>query len=99
MKKVVVIGGGLGGLSSAISLAAKGFDVTLLEKNSHLGGKLMQVKLGDAHFDFGPNTITMPDVFREVIRLSGENPDEYLNFIKLNTHTRNISSEIGRAHV
>lgn len=93
MKKVVVIGGGLGGLSSAISLATKGFDVTLLEKNRHLGGKLMKVNLGDAHFDFGPNTITMPDVFREVIRLSGENPDEYLNFIKLNTHTRNVSSD------
>ncbi|MBM7620681.1 phytoene desaturase [Bacillus tianshenii] len=91
MKKIVVIGGGLGGLSSAISLASQGFDVTLLEKNRHLGGKLMPVTLGDAYFDFGPNTITMPDVFREVIRLSGENPDAYFEFIKLKTHTRNVS--------
>lgn len=41
MKKVVIIGGGLGGLSAAISLAAlPGYSITLLEKNSHLGGKL-----------------------------------------------------------
>ncbi|WP_223700732.1 phytoene desaturase family protein [Sutcliffiella deserti] len=93
MKKVIVIGGGLGGLAAAISLAAKGFKVTILEKNSHLGGKLMAVQLGETYFDFGPNTITMPDVFREVIALSGENPDEYLTFIKLHSHTRNVSSD------
>lgn len=93
MKNVVVIGGGLGGLSAAISLAAKGFTVTLLEKNNHLGGKLMPVQLGEASFDFGPNTITMPDVFREVISQTGENPDSYFEFIKLHSHTRNFSPD------
>lgn len=31
-KKVVVIGGGLGGLSAAVSMAQSGFDVSLYEK-------------------------------------------------------------------
>ncbi|WP_404449221.1 phytoene desaturase [Sutcliffiella horikoshii] len=93
MKHVVVIGGGLGGLSAAISLAAKGFTVTLLEKNNHLGGKLMPVQLGEASFDFGPNTITMPNVFQEVISQTGEDPDSYFEFIKLSSHTRNYSSD------
>ncbi|KMJ57854.1 phytoene desaturase [Bacillus sp. LL01] len=93
MKKIVVIGGGLGGLSAAITLATRGSNVTLLEMNSHLGGKLMPVQLGQASFDFGPNTITMPDVFREVISQTGENPETYIDFIKLDSHTRNISSE------
>ena len=39
-KSVIVIGGGLGGVSAAISLAQKGFNVRLFEKNGHLGGKL-----------------------------------------------------------
>ncbi len=35
-KSVIVIGGGLGGLSAAISLAQKGYDVSLYEKNDHI---------------------------------------------------------------
>lgn len=93
MKKVIVIGGGLGGLSAAITLASNDFDVTLLEKNSHLGGKLMPVQLGQASFDFGPNTITMPGVFKEVISQAGEDPDDYFRFVKLHSHTRNYFSD------
>ncbi|KAA0959093.1 phytoene desaturase [Planococcus sp. ANT_H30] len=89
MKKIVIVGGGLGGLSSAVTLAHAGFDVELFEKNNHLGGKLMPVKLGSYHFDFGPNTITMPDVFNSVISQTGESPQDYLNFIPLEVHTRN----------
>jgi isorenieratene synthase len=39
-KRVVVVGGGLAGLVTAIELAARKLDVTLLERASHLGGKL-----------------------------------------------------------
>jgi carotenoid phi-ring synthase / carotenoid chi-ring synthase len=39
-RKVAVIGGGLAGISSALELARKGFDVTLVESSSSLGGKL-----------------------------------------------------------
>lgn len=35
-KTALVIGGGLGGLSAAITLKQKGFDVSLYEKNDHL---------------------------------------------------------------
>ncbi|ANU27199.1 phytoene desaturase family protein [Planococcus versutus] len=89
MKKIVIVGGGLGGLASAVTLAHAGFAVELFEKNDHLGGKLMPVKLGNYHFDFGPNTITMPDVFATVISQTGENPEDYLDFIPLKAHTRN----------
>lgn len=89
MKKIVIVGGGLGGLASAVTLAHAGFDVELFEKNDHLGGKLMPVQLGNYHFDFGPNTITMPEVFNTVISQTGENPQNYLNFIPLTSHTRN----------
>ncbi len=39
-QKVVIIGSGIGGLSTAIILSKLGFDVTVLEKNSHPGGLL-----------------------------------------------------------
>lgn len=89
MKKIVIVGGGLGGLASAVTLAHAGFDVELFEKNSHLGGKLMPVELGNYRFDFGPNTITMPAVFNRVISQTGEVPKDYLNFVPLESHTRN----------
>ncbi len=39
-KKVSVIGSGLSGLTTAVDLAKKGYEVTLFEKNTVLGGKL-----------------------------------------------------------
>ncbi|WP_078553117.1 phytoene desaturase family protein [Bacillus alkalicellulosilyticus] len=89
MNKIMIIGGGLGGLSAAITLASKGYDVHLFEKNNHLGGKLKRVANDQYQFDFGPNTITMPHVFQNVILNSGANPDDYFQFIKLDVHTRN----------
>ncbi len=39
-KRVVVIGGGLAGMSSSLELASRGFEVTLVESSPNLGGKL-----------------------------------------------------------
>jgi phytoene desaturase len=39
MKKVIVIGAGFSGLAAATGLADKGYDVTILEKNSMAGGR------------------------------------------------------------
>jgi phytoene dehydrogenase-like protein len=64
MKHIAVIGAGLGGLSAAISLAAKGFRVTVVELNAHIGVKMMPIDTEGHRFDFGPNTITMPAVFQ-----------------------------------
>jgi heterodisulfide reductase subunit A2 len=41
-KKVIVIGGGVAGMEAASSLAAFGIDVTLIEKEDHLGGHVGQ---------------------------------------------------------
>ncbi|PYZ98524.1 phytoene desaturase [Alteribacter lacisalsi] len=92
-KKIAVIGAGLGGLAASIRLASKGADVTLYEKNSYAGGKLHSKALGTHTFDFGPNTITMPHVFQNVLYDAGENPDDYFRFDRLTTHTKNVFSD------
>ena len=38
-KKIIIVGGGPGGVSSAMILASRGFEVTLLEKKSQVGGR------------------------------------------------------------
>jgi squalene-associated FAD-dependent desaturase len=51
-KSVIVIGGGLAGLSSAVALAEAGHRVRLLEKRPHLGGRAASYMLpGGEHVD------------------------------------------------
>lgn len=90
MKKVAIIGAGLGGLSAAITLANAGFDVDVYEKNGHIGGKLMPVQMKTYGFDFGPNTITMPHVFKQVIEQTGRRAEDYFTLIPLKHHTKNV---------
>ena len=40
VKKTLVIGGGVAGLSAAIDLAEQGFEVHLVEKSTTIGGKM-----------------------------------------------------------
>jgi heterodisulfide reductase subunit A-like polyferredoxin len=40
VKKVLVVGGGLAGLSAALELADRGYQVTIKEKENRIGGKL-----------------------------------------------------------
>ncbi|GAA3730990.1 NAD(P)/FAD-dependent oxidoreductase [Salinicoccus jeotgali] len=75
---VVVIGGGLGGLSAAISLRQRGFDVTLYEKNTHFGGKLNRHEQDGFGFDLGPSLLTMPHVFERLFTGSGKAMDDYV---------------------
>ena len=72
MKKVVVIGAGIGGISTAIRLAKKGYDVTVLEKSNYVGGKCRTVTYDGFTFDAGPSLLTIPAVFRDLFMKSGK---------------------------
>ncbi|GAF66613.1 4,4'-diaponeurosporene oxidase [Bacillus sp. TS-2] len=87
-KKVIVIGGGLGGLSAAISLAQENFDVTLFEKNEHLGGKLNRLEQDGFGFDLGPSILTMPHIFERLFARSGLKMKDYLEIIRINHEWR-----------
>lgn len=54
---VVVIGGGISGLSAALTLASEGVDVQVVEANTRLGGRCYTLKTQDGAFDCGATTI------------------------------------------
>ena len=89
-KRITVIGGGLGGLSAAISLAADGYQVRLFEKNQHLGGKLNQATLEGFTFDLGPSILTMPHIFRKLFELHNQDMDDYLKIQRLDLECRSF---------
>ena len=62
MKRVVVIGGGIGGLAAAALLGRAGHRVTLLEAAPRLGGKSRRIELDGQRVDTGPAIVTFPGV-------------------------------------
>ncbi len=52
-KKVIIIGSGIGGLSTAIILAKSGYQVTVLEKNKQPGGMMRSYRRRGIHCETG----------------------------------------------
>lgn len=85
MKKAIVIGGGISGLSIAARLLYKGFDVELYEKNKNLGGKTNTLKLGNFKFDLTASLVMMPDDYIDVFTDCNKNFKNYFTLHPLNT--------------
>ena len=90
-KKVIVIGSGFGGLCSAAILAKEGYDVTVLEKNSHMGGRAMTFDAKGFRFDMGPSWYLMPGVFENFFKLFGKNISDYVKLKPLDLSLIHIS--------
>ncbi|MFK8022820.1 MAG: phytoene desaturase family protein [Ilumatobacter sp.] len=85
---VAIVGGGIGGLATAIRLRAAGHRVTLLERNAVVGGKLALFERDGYSFDIGPSLVTLPHVFDEVFRLAGTSLDEQVDLVRLDPQFR-----------
>lgn len=82
-KKALVIGSGFAGLSAAINLASKSFDVTVLEKNNTIGGRARHFSESGFSFDMGPSWYWMPDVFESFFNKFGKSVSDYYELIRL----------------
>ncbi|NLX57920.1 MAG: phytoene desaturase [Phycisphaerae bacterium] len=89
-KRAIVIGAGLGGVGAAAALAAKGWQVTVFEKNAHVGGKLNLLQQDGFSFDLGPSILTMPQVFEQLFARAGKRFADYVELQSPRPHWRNF---------
>lgn len=70
-KNILIVGTGLGGLSTGLRLASRGYKVTFVEKNKQAGGRLNQLRRDGFTFDVGPSFFSMPYEFEELVKDCG----------------------------
>ena len=83
-KEVIIIGGGLGGIATAIFLSQRNFKITIIEKNENIGGKMNFFTKNGYSFDTGPSLITIPYIFENMFSKVGEKMSDHLDLIKIN---------------
>lgn len=88
MAKVAVIGAGLGGLSAAIHLAARGHEAVVFERTEAPGGKAGRHETRGYTFDTGPSLVTMPEVLDELFAVAGADRREALPLTRLDPQCR-----------
>ena len=93
--RVAVIGAGIGGLTSAALLAARGADVTVLEKEDWVGGKARRVEVDGAPIDGGPTVFTYRTVFDEVFAACGARLDDHVTVRKAEVLARHWWDDAG----
>ncbi len=81
--KIIVIGSGFSSLAAATSLADKGQEVTILEKNEQCGGRARQFSSAGFTFDMGPSWYWMPDVFENYFAQFDKKVSDYYQLVRL----------------
>jgi len=88
MAKIAIVGAGMGGLATAIRLAAQGHTVTIYEKNETVGGKLNLLEKGGYRWDTGPSLLTMPFVYQDLFKAAGRDFADYVELVPVEPITR-----------
>ena len=92
-KRVIVVGAGIGGLVTALELAAQGVEVLVLERAKQPGGKMRQLSPGGVAMDAGPTVFTMRWVFEELFDAVGARLADHLRLQPVDVLARHAWSE------
>jgi phytoene desaturase len=85
---VAVVGGGIGGLATAIRLRCAGHPVTVFERNRVVGGKVATYERDGYRFDIGPSLVTLPHVFDELLAAAGTSLADEVDLRRLDPQFR-----------
>jgi phytoene desaturase len=80
----IVVGGGFGGIAAALRLRHLGYQVTIIERLSRLGGKAQVYVREGFRYDAGPVIITAPHLFEELFELHQKKMSDYIKLEPLN---------------
>ncbi len=83
MSNITVIGSGFSGLAASAYLAKAGHKITVLEKNSQIGGRARAFEANGFMFDMGPSWYWMPDTFESFFNAFGKTTQDYYQLVKL----------------
>ncbi|WP_435171306.1 phytoene desaturase family protein [Paenibacillus glycanilyticus] len=73
--KTAIVGGGIGGIVTALLLARKGMEVEIYEKSGKLGGRLAYQEGGGYRIDQGPTIVLLPEMLLEILAECGVERD------------------------
>ncbi|GAP08983.1 phytoene dehydrogenase [Bellilinea caldifistulae] len=90
-KKVVVVGGGMAGLTAAAYLAREKLDVLLLEKNARIGGLVSTFESNGFFFDTGPRALINSGIVKPMLKHMGIEWDFFKNRISIGIEDHFIS--------
>lgn len=96
MARVVVVGGGFGGIATALRLAKLRHEVVLLERDERLGGRLRCRERGEFRWDQHPESFTLPAVLRDLFRKTGRPLERELDLEHLTPGRRHVFSDLTR---
>ncbi len=88
MKRVAIIGAGIGGLTAALELAGAGCEVSVYEAGPRVGGKAGVAEHDGVTFDTGPSVVTLPHVFDAPLRAVGSSLSEAIELLRPDPATR-----------
>lgn len=92
-KKVIIIGAGIGGLSTAIRLLSNGYSVEIFEQNKMIGGRANIIETEDFKFDLSASILMMPDLYKEIFNYVNRDYRDYLDFMEIDPTYRLLASD------
>jgi len=92
MPRIIVIGAGVAGLTAALSLAARGLAVIVVEQTGGPGGKMRELEVDGRHLDGGPTVLTMKWVLDEIFADAGTALAEHVSLRSLDLLARHAWS-------
>jgi len=82
-KEVIIIGAGIGGITTSVYLAQKGYSVRIFEKNDFAGGRCGSMTIDGHRFDTGATLLMMRDVYESTYQKIGKKLDEEFELFRM----------------